>query len=339
VVTSLVPELLGKDALLNEIAEIERRALEERRTSPRYVRGKEVRRRGYARYRFLKGVQGLPPGVVYGLEWVTVSLPVLYRGEGEDEGGGGVAQGGGAGAQVPPPVSVLGGKLNAKLWTQELEVRGDFKYVVVDGKYVKLRGGRRGVLLIALGLTDHGVRAVLDVVLTREEDVVSYWNLLVRLWRRYNLTLVVADGVKALDTAISRSGIKVARQTCLVHLKRRVDRRVRVLLDLLLSLAESVPTRGSRGSPDSRLTRETFAESVPTRVSPLLSYLLAPREIPPQVEQPGRVLQLPPGEEEVRQVPLPLEDTPDRPGHSPQLQPLGLLSHHCNNITWFLISS
>jgi Transposase and inactivated derivatives len=69
---------------------------------------------------------------------------------------------------------VLGGKLNAKLWTQELEVRGDFKYVVVDGKYVKLRGGRKGVLLIALGLTDHGVRAVLDVVLTGEEDVVSY---------------------------------------------------------------------------------------------------------------------------------------------------------------------
>jgi len=99
------------------------------------------------------------------------------------------------------------------------------------------------------------VRAVLDVVLTREEDVVSYWDLPVRLWRRYNLTLVVADGVKALDTAISRSGIKVARQTCLVHLKR--SRRVRVLLDLLLSLAESVPTRGS----------------------PLLSYLLAPREL------------------------------------------------------------
>jgi len=39
------------------------------------------------------------------------------------------------------------------------------------------------------------------------------FSILVRLWRRYNLTLVVADGVKALDTAISRSGIKVARQT------------------------------------------------------------------------------------------------------------------------------
>jgi Transposase and inactivated derivatives len=210
VVTSLVPELLGRDALLNEtVAEIERRALEEaERTSPRYVRGKEVRRRGYARYRFLKGfkVSLLGRRVVYGLEWVTVSLPVMYRG----------------GERVRTRVeeellreerlvlrallllySVLGGKFNAELWTQEPEVRGDFKYVVVDGKYVKLRGGRRGVLLIALGLTDHGVRAVLDVVLTGEEDVVSYWDLPVRLWRRYNLTLVVAEGAKALNTAIS----------------------------------------------------------------------------------------------------------------------------------------
>ncbi|EHP70027.1 transposase [Metallosphaera yellowstonensis MK1] len=312
VVTSLVPELLGKDALLNEtVAEIERRALEEaERTSPRYARGKEVRRRGYAGYRFLKGfrVSLLGRRVVYGLEWVTVRLPVLYRG----------------GERVRTRVEeellreeglvlrslllpVLGG--NAKLWTQELEVRGDFKYVVVDGKYVKLRGGRRGVLLIALGLTDHCVRAVLDVILTREEDVVSYWDLPVRLWGRYNLTLVVADGVKALDTAISRSGIKVARQTCLVHLKRRVDRRVRVLLDLLLSLAESVPTRGSpllpprpQGGPSSGQT--TW----------------------PSPSTPSR---------RVREVPLPLED---RPGHSPQLQPLDLLSHP-DNITRTLISS
>ena len=63
---------------------------------------------------------------MYGLEWVTVRLPVLYRG----------------GERVRTGVeellseerlvlrallllySVLGGKLNAKLWTQELEVRG-----------------------------------------------------------------------------------------------------------------------------------------------------------------------------------------------------------------------
>ena len=124
------------------MAEIERRALEERRTSPRYARGKEVRRRGYARYRFLKGFRVSLRGVVYELEWVTVSLPVLYRGEGEDEGGGGAAQGGGL-VLRSLLLPMLGGKLNTKLWTQEPEVRGDFKYVVVDGKYVKLRGGRR----------------------------------------------------------------------------------------------------------------------------------------------------------------------------------------------------
>jgi len=33
------------------------------------------------------------------------------------------------------------------------------------------------------------------VALTGEEDVVSYWDLLVRLWR-CNLTVVVADGLR-----------------------------------------------------------------------------------------------------------------------------------------------
>ncbi|EHP70107.1 hypothetical protein MetMK1DRAFT_00006090 [Metallosphaera yellowstonensis MK1] len=71
--------------------EMERRALE------------EVRRRGYARYRFLRGFRVSLLGVVYGLEWVTVSLPVLYR--------EGVAQGGEAGAQGPPPAGVGNAKL------------------------------------------------------------------------------------------------------------------------------------------------------------------------------------------------------------------------------------
>ena len=72
-VTALLLEVVGEDAPLNEIAETERRALEERRTSPRY-----------ARYRFLRGFKVSLRGVVYGLEWVTVRLPVLYRGEGEE---------------------------------------------------------------------------------------------------------------------------------------------------------------------------------------------------------------------------------------------------------------
>ena len=72
---------------------------------------------GLSQVQVPEGVQGVPPGVAYGLEWVTVRLPVLYRGEGEDWSGG-VAQGGGAGAQVPPPARV--GK--AELWTRELRL-------------------------------------------------------------------------------------------------------------------------------------------------------------------------------------------------------------------------
>ena len=63
VMTALVPEVVGEDALLNEIAEIERRALEEeRRTSPRYARGKEGGEEGLRRVQVPEGVQGLPPG-------------------------------------------------------------------------------------------------------------------------------------------------------------------------------------------------------------------------------------------------------------------------------------
>ena len=82
VVTVLLLEVVGEDAPLNEtVAEMEGRALEEaERTSPRYVRGKEERRRGYARYRFLRGFRVSLLGVVYGLERVAVRLPVLYRG-------------------------------------------------------------------------------------------------------------------------------------------------------------------------------------------------------------------------------------------------------------------
>ncbi|EHP68914.1 transposase [Metallosphaera yellowstonensis MK1] len=173
----------------------------------------------------------------------------------------------------------------------------------MDGKYVKLRGGRRGVLLIALGLTDHGVRAVLDVVLTGEEDVVSYWDLPVRLWR-YNLTLVVAEGVKAVEEAISRSGIQVARQTCPVHLKR--SRRVRDALD-----SSPCPPGALPSSPTS----------------------LPPGSSGPSLGPTTRpALQLPPGE-------FGKCHSPWRIARAIALkQPLHLLSHSCN-ITRALISS
>jgi hypothetical protein len=80
--------------------------------------------------------------------------------------------------------------------------------------------------------------------------------------------------VKAVEEAISRSGIQVARQTCLVHLKR--SRRVRDALDLLLSLA--VPTRGSPTSlpPGRPLLRSNNTTSPSTRSWRVLQVPLPP---------------------------------------------------------------
>ena len=115
-------------------------------------------------------------------------LPVLYRGEGEEwrrscSGRRGWCSGPSScpcweRRALNPGAGGEGG----------LQLRG-------RGREVREVEGRKGVLLIALGLTDDGVRAVPEVVLTGEEDLVSYWDLPVRLWR-HNLTLVVADGLR-----------------------------------------------------------------------------------------------------------------------------------------------
>jgi hypothetical protein len=69
VVTLLVPELLERARYQMK------RWLRSRGGGEDFlhVRQEKEVRRGYTRYRLLKGVQGLPPGrrVVCGLEWVT----------------------------------------------------------------------------------------------------------------------------------------------------------------------------------------------------------------------------------------------------------------------------
>ncbi|BBG26091.1 hypothetical protein IC007_0596 [Sulfuracidifex tepidarius] len=317
---TLVPKILPDDALLNKpVQEIERMALEEaEKTSPSYQRGKEVKRKGYASYRFLKGF-----GIVmderetkYELEWISVKLPVLY-GEGRVR------------TQVEETLlreerkvfaslmlvySVKGGKLNAKLWMPEIETGGDFNYVIVDGKYVKLKG-RKAVLLVAMGVTREGNRAVLELIISEAEDAI-YWSLLVRVWKKTSFVLVVADGIKALDRAISLAELHVGRQGCLVHLKR-TTKEEREALDAITSSAEL-----------GKIMAETNPSKLPHRRQEALEVA--------KVQQPGRVLQLPP-REEVRVVSLSLEDTTARAGHSPLLQPIGLFSRYRTNITIIFI--
>ncbi|AAK41414.1 IS256-like element ISC1250 family transposase [Saccharolobus solfataricus] len=262
---TLVPKILPDDALLNKsVPEIERMALEEaERVSPNYRRGKEVKRKGYARYRFLKGFRIVMVGreMRYELEWISVRLPVLYC-EGRVR------------TQVEETLlreerkvfmalmavySVKGGKLNAKIWMPEIEIGGDFRYVIVDGKYVKLKR-RKAVLLVAIGVTQEGRRAVLEVIVSEAEDTMAYWSLLVRVWKRSSFVLVVADGIQALDKAISLAELHVGRQGCLVHLKRRATKEEREALDAITSSAE---------------LGEIKPETNPT----LLSYLVASKEL------------------------------------------------------------
>ncbi|AWS00257.1 transposase [Metallosphaera hakonensis] len=240
---TLIPKILPDYALLNKpVQEIERMAREEaERISPNYQRGKEVKRKGYASYRFLKGFKIVMEEreTKYELEWISVKLPVLY-GEGRVR------------TQVEETLlreerkvfaslmlvySVKGGKLNAKLWMPEIETGNDFKYVIVDGKYVKLKG-RKAVLLVAIGVTREGKRAVLEVIISEAEDAMAYWSLLVRVWKKTSFVLVVADGIKALDRAISLAELHVGRQGCLVHLKRRATKEEREALDAITSSAE-----------------------------------------------------------------------------------------------------
>ncbi|BDB98279.1 transposase [Saccharolobus caldissimus] len=263
---TLAPNILSGNALLNKsVKEVEKMALEEaEKKSPNYQRGKKVKRKGYARYRFLKGFKIVIVGreVKYELEWISVKLPILYGDKGRVK------------TQVEETLlreeekvfkalmtvySVLGGKLNAKLWMPEIQASGNFKYVIVDGKYVKLKGGK-GVLLSAIGVTEEGKRAVLDITLNREEDAVGYWKLLVEVWKKSSFVLVIADGTKALDRAISLAELQVRRQGCLVHLKRNATKEEREALNVIISSAES-------------------GEIKPEACPRLLSYLSAPKEL------------------------------------------------------------
>ncbi|MFP3232260.1 MAG: hypothetical protein RXR08_00875 [Sulfolobaceae archaeon] len=64
-----------------------------------------------------------------------------------------------------------------------LEVEGNFKYITINGKYVKFAHGERGVLLISMGVTSNKEMTILDITLAKEEDRKSYLELLLQLGR------------------------------------------------------------------------------------------------------------------------------------------------------------
>jgi hypothetical protein len=199
--------------------------------------------------------------------------------------GGGVAQRGEARAQVPPPARVgrevqrqaldpgAGGGGTSRSWTGSTWSWGE-------------EGGAPD------RVGTHWSRCEgRAVVLTREEDVVSHWDLPVRLWRRYNLTLVVADGLRPWRRPSPAPG----------------------------SRSRGRPAWSTSNEAGGWGTRWTSSSPLPSPPGGLLP--LCPQGGPSSSNNPTSPSTPSP---RVLQVPLLLED---RQGHSLQLQPLHLLSH------------
>jgi hypothetical protein len=76
--------------------------------------------------------------------------------------GGGAAQGGEAGAQGPPPALLrVGREVERQALNPGAGGEGGLQVRDLGREVREVEGRKEGVLLIALGLTDHGVRAVL----------------------------------------------------------------------------------------------------------------------------------------------------------------------------------
>ncbi len=125
-----------------------------------------------------------------------------------------------------------------------------------------------------------------------------------------------------MDKAISLAELHVARQGCLVHLKRGKTKEEREALD------ESSAESG-----------ELKPESCPT----LLSYLKAGKKLWKWLKSNNLVESFNSLLERRRfgAFHSSLEDSPDSPSHSDVLQPINLFSYYCNDITnpFILIAS
>ena len=101
---------------------------------------------------------------------------------------------------------------------------GSYRALTVDGIYLRYRRradrpGRKGVLLVAVGVKDGGQFEVLDWQAAVEETTDAYEALFTRLWRRglEKVELIVSDGAEAVTSAAEIVYPQTAHQLCLLH--------------------------------------------------------------------------------------------------------------------------
>ncbi len=101
---------------------------------------------------------------------------------------------------------------------------GTYRALTVDGIYLRYRRrvdrkGRKGVLLVAVGVKDGGQFEVLDWQAALGETTDAYEALFTRLWRRglEKVELIVSDGAEAVTSAAAIVYPQAAHQLCLLH--------------------------------------------------------------------------------------------------------------------------
>jgi len=107
---------------------------------------------------------------------------------------------------------------------------GRYRAIVVDGIYLRYRRsvsqpGRKGVLLVAVGVREGGGFEVLDWVAASAETTEDYEELLTRLWKRglEKVELIVSDGLTAIVGAVQMVYPRARHQRCLAHWFRNLE--------------------------------------------------------------------------------------------------------------------
>jgi putative transposase len=105
-----------------------------------------------------------------------------------------------------------------------------YRAIVVDGIYLRYRRsvsqpGRKGVLLVAVGVREGGGFEVLDWRAASAETTEDYEELLTRLWKRglEAVELIVSDGLTAIVSAAQTVYPAARHQRCLAHWFRNLE--------------------------------------------------------------------------------------------------------------------
>jgi transposase-like protein len=137
------------------------------------------------------------------------------------------------GAQLSP-ATLLGVLRQAR---EQVEARrrqplspADWVALVVDGIYLRYRRradrpGRRGVLLVAVGVRPNGTFQILDWQAAPNETTDDYEALFTRLWQRglEQVELIVSDGADAILGAAAIVYPAARHQLCLLHWFRNLQ--------------------------------------------------------------------------------------------------------------------